>query len=242
MKQKTFLVADTETTGLGNKAIVFDFGYVICTRNKILLERQFLVRETITNPNIMLGALFDEHWRAMFGGKIFSLYIPKIANGDMRVYSWSDVVETLREDMRTHEVKVFSAYNLDFDRRALGTTQHKLREGGRILEYKPQQLCLWQFSCDTVCNTQLYHDVAHMMGKESGWITEKGNVRTTAEKTYAFLSGDFNFVEEHTALADAQIETEILQRLLAKKKTIPYDSIYTAMPWRRAQRVKGRLI
>ena len=241
MKQKTFLVADTETTGVNHKAIVFDFGYVICTRTKILVERSFLIRESITNPKIMLGAFYDETWRALFGGKIFSIYLPRVASGEMKIYSWRDVVETLRDDMRTHNVEVFSAYNLDFDRRALGKTQHRLCEGGRILEYKPQQLCLWQFACDTVCNTQLYHDVARRMGQDAGWITPNGNVRTTAEKTYAFLTGEFNFIKEHTALADAQIETVILQRLLAKKKIIPYDSIHTSSPWRRAQRIRGQL-
>jgi len=240
-KQKTFLVADTETTGIGSKAICFDFGYVITTRTHILVERSFLIREIITNPSIMLGALFNEQWRAMMGGKLFSVYIPALHSHEMRLHSWRDVIEVLRDDMRTHNVEVFAAYNLDFDRRALGKTQHKIAGTGKVLEYKPQMLCLWDFACSTVCNTQLYHDVAHAMGKDAGWITEANNVRTTAEKVYAYLSCDHSFIESHTALHDAQIETEILQRLLARKKTIPYDNPNLSHPWRRAQQIRGRL-
>lgn len=234
MKAKTFLVADGETVGLGKRAYIFDFGYVIATRAGIKIERSFLIREVITNPRVMLGAFFNEYWRGMMGGKIFSDYIPMIARHEARIYSWRDVVATMREDMRVHGVDVFVAYNLGFDMRALATTHSWIGHSGKILEYKPDLLCLWEFACTTVCNTRLYHDVARSHGVESGWITEANNVRTNAEKVYAFLTGNLDFVESHTALHDAQIETEILQRLLAKKKKIPYN-VLDHMPWRKAQ-------
>lgn len=238
-KQKKFITLDTETTGLGRKAFVFDLGYVIATRRNVILERSFLIREVITNPRIMLGAIFDDHWRAMFGGKIFRHYIPAINDGSERIVSWRDATAQMREDMAAHGVDVLTAYNLDFDKRAMGHTQHFVCEGGKVLDYKPDLLCLWDFSCSTVCNTPLYHEVARRLGGD--WITDANNVRTTAEKVYAFLTGEHDFIESHTALHDAQIETEILQRLLAKKKTIPYNNPDLAHPWRRAQRLRGRL-
>lgn len=232
IKEKTFLVADTETTGVAKRAIVFDFAYTIATRKAVKLERSFLVRETITNPRIMLRAIGDNLWRESFGGKLFTHYIPELHRGNIALYSWREIVETLRDDMQTHGVDVFCAYNLKFDMGALATTQALLRDSGKILAYGPDLLCLWQFACDTVCQTPLYHRAAH----EFGWISEAQNVRTNAEKVYAFLTGEFDFIESHTALADAQIETEILQRLLAKKKRIPYNEL-DHMPWRKAQRI-----
>lgn len=234
MKQKTFLIADGETTGVAKRAFVFDFAYVIATRKTILCERSFLIREVITNPRIMLGALFNETWHAMMGGKLFADYIPGLGSGAMRLYSWREVCEQLRDDMRTYNVDVFSAYNLGFDMRAIATTQDFICGGGKVLEYRPDLLCLWEFACTTLCNTPTYHAVAEKKGNARGWITDAGNVRTNAEKVYAYLSGDLDFIESHTALADAQIETEILQRLLAKKKTIPYN-VLDHMPWRKAQ-------
>lgn len=239
--EKRFIVTDTETTGIGPRAIVFDMGYVIATRKRIILERSFLVREILTNPRIMLGAINDPNWRDMMGGKLFADYIPALHNGEMKLHKWRDITETMRDDMQTHNVECFAAYNMPFDTGAIAKTQQKICDGGRVLAYKPQLLCLWDFACSTVCNTALYHEVAHRMGKENGWITPANNVRTTAEKVYAYLSGDFNFTESHTALHDAQIETEILQRLLAKRKTIPYDNPNLSHPWRRAQTIRGRL-
>lgn len=241
-KQKKFLVTDTETTGLGTRAIVFDFAYIICTRTKILLERSFVIRDTITNPKVMLYALMNEDWRKFFGGKIFSHYIPSLASGALTLHSWRDVIETMRDDILNYDVAVFSAYNLPFDLKAIRQTDQLIRGGtDKILPRKLDLLDLYYFACITVLNTRLYHDVAHALGNEKGFITDAGNVRTTAEKTYAFLTGKFDFIESHTALGDTQIEVEILQRLLAKRKTIPYN-ILRGSAWRYAQKIQGRLL
>ena len=233
-KEKTFLVADGETTGIGSKAYVFDFAYVIATRKRIIAERSFLIREVLTNPRVMLGAMYNDTWRDMMGAKLFRDYIPGLDSNAMRLHSWQDMVNTMRDDMHTHSVDVFAAYNLGFDMRALATTQQFVNDGGKVLTYKPDLLCLWEFACQTVCASRMYHRVARELGHERGWITDADNVRTNAEKVYAFLTNDWSFIEAHTALKDAQIETEILQRLLAKKKRIPYN-VLDHMPWRKAQ-------
>lgn len=41
-------------------------------------------------------------------------------------------------------------------------------------------------------------------------FSDSGNYSTTAENIYRYISGYNDFVEEHTALADSEIETEIL--------------------------------
>jgi len=241
MKEKRFFVCDTETTGLGSKAIVFDFAYVITNRKgKIFCERTFLVSEILTNPRLMLGALFNKDWRAMFGGKIFSLYIPNIADHTFRLVKWRDILQQMREDILTYDVDVFCAYNISFDLGALNKTHRMLTEKNINLS-RLTLLDLYLFSTSTLLNSQLYHDFAYKHGSEKGFITDANNVRTTAEKTYAFLTGNPDFVESHTALADAQIEVEILLRLLARRKPIPYNDVQH-MPWRHAQKIRGTLL
>lgn len=238
-KAKTFLIADTETIGIGSRALVFDFGYVIATRTHDIIERSFLIREIITSPRYMFSAIADRRWRESFGGKLFTVYIPALHNNDMRLYRWREVKEILRDDMQTHGVDVFCAYNLGFDSRALQLTDRIITaQKKKVLTYKPDLLCLWNFACKVALNSPTYHRLA----RDRRWITDANNVRTTAEKAYAYLTGNFDFVEEHTALADAQIETEILRRLLAKKKGIPYNDPDLYMPWQHAQRIRGRLL
>jgi hypothetical protein len=239
MKERRFLVADTESTGLGSKAFVFDFGYVISNRKgKIFQERNFLVTEILTNPKMMLGALYNKDWRAMMGGKLFAHYIPALHHNEIALIGWRDLMQILREDILTYNVDVFSAYNLPFDLGAMQKTHNHVTEKNLNFE-RLDLLCLWEFACVTVLRSRLYHDTARAMGEENGWITPAGNVRTTAEKTYAFLSGQPNFIESHTALHDAQIETEILHRLLARKTPIPYN-IVQGFSWRKAQRRKDQ--
>lgn len=240
MKAKTFLVADTETTGIGPKAIVYDLAYAIVTRKKVLCERTFLVSEILTDPRTMLGAIDDKHWRQSFGGKIFHHYIPALNANTLKLFAWRDICEQMREDMRTYDVKVFSAYNLSFDMGALGKTQDKICSGGKVLEYKPDLLDLWEFACGTVLRSRLYHETARKYGEEFGWVTAANNVRTTAEKCYAFISGQHDFVESHTALEDVHIEIQILWRLLSRKTPIPYN-IVGHMPWRKAQTLRGKM-
>jgi len=239
MKQKVFLTMDTETTGLASRSFVFDFAYVIATRNKIILERKFLVREVITNPRIMLGALYNKDWRAMMGGKLFTHYIPGLNNSTLKIHGWREVLDQLRDDILTYNVDVFVAYNLPFDLNAMQKTHNMVVE--KQLDFsRLTLLCLWEFSCVTVCREQTYHNLCWQLGKDAGWITPANNIRTNAEKVYAYLTGNFDFVESHTALEDAQIETEILQRLLAKKRGIPYN-VVQGWSWRKAQKVRGKL-
>jgi len=236
MKEKRFLVADVEACGLASRAFIFDFGYVISNRKgKIFCERNFLIQEILTNPSIMLAALYNKKWRAMMGGKLFSVYIPALNNSTMRLSKWREVIQVMRDDMATYGVDVFCAYNLKYDLGAMNLTHRKITEKKLPAMDRLDLLCLWEFACITVCRTRLYHDTCRKHGPDAGWITPANNVRTNAEKVYAFLSGDSDFIESHTALHDAQIETEILHRLLARKTSIPYN-VLDHMPWQKAQR------
>jgi hypothetical protein len=228
MKSKVFICCDTETVGLPPHNLVYDLAYTIATRKTILAKRSFLVRETITDAEEMMGAFYAK--------KIFSFYIPELDSGTMQLYNWADVVNTLRSDIAIYGVDVFAAYNIGFDMGAIAAT-NKRHATGKVLEKKIDLLDLWTFACVGALNTRSYHNLA----KQENWISEAGNVRTTAEKAYAFLAGQFDFEEQHTALDDALIETVIMQRLLARKKTIPYNNV-AAMPWQLAQTPRGELI
>lgn len=233
MRAKHFLIADTETVGLKPVNFVYDLGYVIATRKEILLERSMLITEIITDPKKMMSAYYAK--------KIFTHYIPALDKGLIHLWSWAEVVNQLRADMEEYKIDVFCAYNLPFDMGALSATNNLLSDDPRILNYKPDLLDLYYFACSGALNSRLYHDLAYHQESIHGdhsWVSAANNVRTTAEKAYAFLAGDIHFVESHTALEDAQIETEILRALLKRKTPIPYNKL-VGMPWRTAQKIKG---
>ena len=216
--KKIILVLDTETADLTGS--IYDIGYTITDkRGNIALTRNWLVEEIFTDAKKMMGAFY--------AGKIFSHYAPMLQRGDIELTSWETIIETMRSDILEHSVNILAAYNLPFDTRVMRNTHSALGYTDKVLPYPLDQLCIWQFACETKLNTRLYKELA----QAKGWVSEAGNIRTGAEYAYRFCAGDWGFIEDHTALSDAIIETEILARCFATNAKVPYNK-KSAMPWR----------
>lgn len=72
---------------------------------------------------------------------------------------------------------------------------------------------LWGKACETLINNNRYKEFC----LKNNYITESGiYFKTSAESTFAYLMKDKDFVESHTALDDAEIETIILTKILKK--------------------------
>lgn len=72
---------------------------------------------------------------------------------------------------------------------------------------------LWGLSCSHILDCDEYRQ----MCCENEWKTQSGKYfKTSAETTYRFIKKDYEFEEEHTALNDAEIETEIFARIVKK--------------------------
>ena len=216
IEKKSILVLDTETCDL--KGHVYDVGYTIANRKgEIVTQYNALVSEIFTDAEKMTGAFYAK--------KLFTHYAPMLDAGTIRLQSWADIVAQMQTDAETFGVNVLAAYNLGFDRRVMRQT-NALLGNGQILP-KMEMLDIWQFACETKLSTLTYKQIA----KQNGWVSAAGNIRTGAEYAYRFCSGDFGFIEDHTALSDAIIETDILTACYASKKRVPYG-IMNAQPWR----------
>ena len=214
--QKTIMVLDTETCDLAGN--VYDVGYTIANRKgEIVTQYNALVSEIFTDAEKMTGAFYAK--------KLFTHYAPMLDAGTIRLQSWADIVAQMQNDAETFGVNVLAAYNLGFDRRVMRQTNNLLGLGPIMPAM--EMLDIWQFACETKLSQQTYKDIA----RANGWVSSKGNIRTGAEYAYRFCSGDFGFIEDHTALSDAIIETDILTACYASKKRVPYG-IMNAQPWR----------
>ena len=216
-KAKKYLVLDTETASLTGE--VYDMGWVVCKKDgKPLVSRTFLVEEVLFNPELMMGAYY--------GKKIFSYYLPLIANGKISILPWESIAEIFRQDMENHKIACTVAYNLPFDMRAC---KQMVKTYGKkpLLSYKTDLLCLWETCCRIRLNTVGYKEWA----AEHGFISDAGNFRTTAECAYRFMNQCPDFKESHTALDDALIEAELLAWCIKRRKKMPYN-VMSGQPWR----------
>jgi hypothetical protein len=211
------MVLDSETADLTGS--VYDVGYCIVDRKgKSLVERNWLVLETFTNADKMMGAYFAK--------KLFTHYAGMLQTGKIALTKWSAIVDDMRWDCAKFKVNVLAAYNLAFDRRVMASTHHDL---GYVRPILPpmKQLDIWRFTCEAKLNTRIYKDLAHKMD----WVSEAGNIKTTAECAYRFCSGQWGFIEDHTALSDAKMEAELLAYCFRAGKKVPYN-IVDNQPWR----------
>ena len=220
-KRKIFLF-DTETQGV-DKRYVYDIAFQIVDKNgKVYESATYLVREMVTNPEVMCDAFYHK--------KVYTDYIPMLDEGAIGLANWLDIVGHLQDAVKTHDADVVSAYNIPFDISAMRQTHKALGYHGPILPYPMKKLCLWLWSCITLCRRPTYHKDALTFG----WFSDAGNVRTTAEHVFRYLSKQPDFIEDHTALSDVHIERDILSNLYKLKGPVPYGRANAAC-WRLAQ-------
>ncbi len=225
------------------KPLVYDIGWTVASRTHGILEkRNFLVAETFSVPAIFNTAYYHEKrplyldmiakgeivvlpwdeimkilltdlqdasyicaYNAMFDFKkaiIFTeLYIRKLYSPFY--YEWEDLQ---RESCRRilHEKK--KQNERDFD------PEHFIFRGEKY-----PMIDIWGVACKYLLNNSKYKN---MCLKESK-ISNSGLYFTTnAEVAMQYLSQRFDFIEDHTALSDAEIETEILFYCLKRGKII----------------------
>ena len=213
--KETFLIIDTETTKEGynmpNQS-VFDIGWTISNRQgEILKTRSYMVEE------FKLQAL-EKKKAFLIDSNVVdkATYITKLLNKEIKVASWKSIISQLTKDMNKYNVEFVGAYNLGFDLNVIDkTTQFLL---GREFTFENKFLIdLWHTSAYTILNTKEYKEFAH----KHNLRTDKGNLKTSAEATYQFITNNPDYIEEHTALQDSLDETVILHHLLNQKDYIP---------------------
>jgi hypothetical protein len=220
-QKKIIATVDTETCGLGKHMDVYDFGYVIHDKKgAVLVENHGLIEEVYTDPKKMMSAYY--------AGKTFSHYARMLDQNEIKLKPWAQMQAEFAAHCEEFGVNVFAAYNAGFDTRAIGQTNEKLASK-KFMPYKMDLLCLWEFACTTIFKSENYRALA----RQEGWISKAQNFQTTAERAYQYLAPDWKFVEDHTALSDARIETFVAAKCFSRKKRVPYNELGGS--WQKAQ-------
>lgn len=220
MKKKYFLVVDTETIVKSQK--VFDVGYrIIDLQGNIHFQRQILIVENFKET------LFFENKRG--------LYIDYIAAGIAELKEGINALEIIIEDLRVFVedfgIKKAYAYNAVFDERVLGNLSKQFM-GFNVFE-DLKFVDLWEQFVFLVGTTEKFRKWAEL----NDHLSDKGNIKTSAETAFAYITKSPNFTEEHTALEDTDIEAKILLylRKVWQRKGKPNFSL-KSFQWIVAQR------
>ena len=229
-KKEMYLVIDTETCNTLEQPLVYDIGYAICDRfGDIVIERSFVVADVFLDfRDVMKSAYYAEK---------IPQYWEDIKSGKRELKTLYNIRKQIKADMKEYNVRKVGAYNMSFDRRALDNT---IRYCSKSLlrwffPFGIEYFCIWHMACQVVMNTTSYVKFA----VQNGFVSDAGNIQTSAETCYRFLIDEPNFMESHTGLEDVRIEVEILAECYRKHKKME-KSINSAC-WRIVQRKKKEL-
>lgn len=199
------LILDTETAGNVNdrqSLRVYDIAWQIADKDfQPVVSRRFLVKEIFFDEA-------DAMQSAYYANKL-PQYYAEIAAGNVKVVHLAEIYKQLAADCKDYKVKELWAYNAAFDRDALNVTCEAVSNGLRtwFIPFGVKICCIQHLAAQTILNRSSYFKFAY----NGGFYNKKtGNVRTNAEAAYAYLIGDADYKEEHTALEDVKIERQIL--------------------------------
>lgn len=210
-RKSYFLTIDTETTNGFDDPIVYDIGGCIHTKDGEVMETfSFVIYEVFCGmKDLMQSAYYAEK---------IPKYKEEIAKGERKIVRYSTAKKYIRQLCEKYNVKAIVAHNMRFDYRSTTRTQRYLTKS-KYRYFLPYGVELWdtlKMANDTICKQKTYKEWA----KANGYVTKNGRVQATAEVLYKYISGDNNFQEEHTGLADVLIEKEIFTNCFRQHKAM----------------------
>lgn len=196
------MIFDTETTSL-NKPFCYNIGYCVYNTdtNEIELKEDFVVEQIWHNIPLFSSAYYADKR---------PIYINRMKSRKVKMEKFGFITQRIYRIIKSYAIEFAYAYNSKFDEK------------------------VFNFNCDffKVINpfdTVKVFDIRGMVHNKIAFtseyknfcesnnlFTDTGNYSTTAESVYKFITNNIEFEEEHTALSDAIIETEILEYCITK--------------------------
>lgn len=229
MRENRFIIVDTETANDITFPLPYDIGWIVSNRKGETIESySFVVYEIYCKEKELMQS-------AYYAEKI-PQYERDIANGQRTIKSFWTIRKIFLDCMERHNVKDIYAYNMNFDKRALNNDTKYICKPWlkwffpKDINYK----CIWRAACELLMARASFINWAEINGFES----PAGNLYTSAEVCYKYLTNQLDFEESHTGLEDVLIESYILNWCFRQKKkmnTEPYSACWQIVQRKRKE-------
>lgn len=210
-RKKYLMVLDVETAntimekGAKNDGLVYDIGFtIIDKKGNIYAKRSFAIKEIFDWKELMNSAYYKNK---------LPKYYEKLKNKQMEKVTIWEARKRIHKAIEVFNIKEVYAYNANFDYTTLNNTVRYLSGSGCrwFFPYGIQICDIWHIACQ-VLGTQKTFQWENIRNKNN-------NLITNAERMFGYME-QIEFEEEHTGLADALIESEILARCFRSHKKI----------------------
>lgn len=236
------------------KPLIYDLGWTICdAKGKIYRKRSYLITEIFSVPSVFNTAYYKEkrpqYLEKLKAGSI-SLRTWKEATEilerdllEVQAVGAYNAAFDFKKAIPFTEKYIEALYSSDFQR--WEEVQEKvcdnIAKGKKAVkrdgapEFDPYNFQfrnnfypifdIWGLACEYLLNTDEYRNTC----LANNWITASGKYyQTSAEKAFAYLMNDWEFLESHTAIEDAEIESAIFGKIVEKVgiKGIEFEIIF----------------
>lgn len=194
------MIFDTETIGV-DKKFCYNVGYVIANINDkgdfaIVDKREFMVKQVWYNKMLYSTAYYAQKK---------PIYTKRIREKKIAVLPFEEVINIMMNDIEKYNIDYAFAYNSNFDEQVFAFMSDWFKTINPFEEINVHDIRA--YFINSIDNNEAFYEFCENNKK----FTESGNYSTTAETAYQFITENYNFEEEHTALSDSIIETEILE-------------------------------
>lgn len=229
------------------KPLVYDIGWVITDRQgNIVKKENFLVQETFFVPNVFNTAYYKDkrpiymemlkkglvkvaNWNEIIELLIFDLEKVDITTAYNACFDFKKAIPFTEQYIKNLYSENYTKWEYAQRKKCEFIASGKKDDRESNPEYlqpyfelrgNTYPLCdLWGVACDRLINIDKYRNYC----LENGLLTaSKIYFKSSAETSFQYLMNDYDFIEQHTALDDALIESQILTKALKRGKIEPY--------------------
>jgi hypothetical protein len=227
------------------KPLVYDIGWTITTTQGDVVKREnYLVQETFFVPNVFNTAYYKEkrpiymdlyekgEIKADTWNNIIKVLIEDLQFCDMATAF--NACFDFKKAIPFTERYIEHLYSADFNEWEAKQKKkcEKILKSTKSDDHNPEYLKpyfelrgvsypitdLWGIACDRLINIDKYRNYC----LDNELVTASVlYFKTSAETSFQYLMNQHDFIEQHTALNDAEIEAQILTRALKKGKIEP---------------------
>jgi len=194
------LILDTEFVN----GYLYDMGFIIAEKQesgfyKEIEKHQFLIEQVYHN-----SMLFDS-----VGGRAKrKKYISLLRGRKATLSKFGYITQMIPSILKRHDITQVIAYNCSADKTIL------IKNCETFKIKNPFENVEW-LDLMSIANHYIHLKIDYInFAIENEFIGTSGYVETTAETTYAFMTNNKDYQEEHTSLEDCKIELEILNRAI----------------------------
>lgn len=218
-RKKYYLMIDTETTNTIEEPLTYDIGYAVVDKHGNVYKTGSFIVTDIMFANKEVNLMASAYYMAKL-----PLYFEKLHNNQIEMKTFEEIRKEIFAVIQRYEIKKAIAHNARFDNNALNTTLRYLTNSREryFLPYGVEWQCTLTMARQIFGKNKNYRLWCEELPTER--ITKTNQVKLTAEVLYQYITGSYNFIEEHTGLADALIEKDILAYCLKKGKKGLYKS------------------